>query len=108
MADFILTQNDTFPPIRGTCLDENGDPVNLTGASVRFIMQPQDSETDTVDAAGVIADADAGIVYYDWQAADTAVAGSFFAEFEVTYSTGKVETFPRAEPLVILIRADLA
>jgi hypothetical protein len=107
MVDYTITQNDTYPPIRGVCKDEDGDPVNLAGASVRFIMQPSGEEADTVNAAGSVEDEAGGVVSYSWQVGDTAEPGIYCAEFEVTHSGGGIETFPRHAPLAIRIRAEL-
>lgn len=52
--------------------------------------------------------ADAGSVKYVWTATDTATAGSFQAEFEVTYTNGAVETFPNDQSISIVITEDLA
>jgi hypothetical protein len=61
-----------------------------------------------VDRAAVIVTPADGTVRYDWQAGDTAPAGRFLAEFEVTYSDGAIETFPNAGALVVRIDPDLA
>lgn len=107
MVDYTITQNDTYPPIRGVVKDENGAVVDLTGATVKFIMQPTDDQTDTVNAAATVEDAVNGIVSYSWQAGDTGVPGMYYAEFEVTHGGGGVETFPRENPLTIRVRAEL-
>lgn len=107
MVDYTITQNDTYPPIRGVCKDEDGVAVDLTGATVKFIMQPTNDETDTVNASAAVEDAPNGVVSYSWQAGDTATEGIYYAEFEVTHSGGGIETFPRESPLSIRVRAEL-
>jgi hypothetical protein len=54
-----------------------------------------------------ITDALGGVVQYDWQSGDTDTAGSYYAEFEVTYNDGAVETFPNNQNLAISIRKEL-
>ncbi|RCU47919.1 DUF2479 domain-containing protein [Haloplanus salinus] len=107
MADFKITQNDTYPAISGTCKDDGGNPVDITGATVRFHLKAPGSETPKVNESASILDAAAGRVAYQWIAGDTDTPGTFFAEFEVTHSDGNPETFP-SDPLVVYIREELA
>lgn len=104
---FHLKQNDTAPAIRGTIKDGNGEVVNLAGASARFLMRTQTGSV-VVDAAAVIVNAAAGIVEYVWQVGDTAIAGLFRAEFEITYSDGSVATFPNVGYIDVQITDDIA
>lgn len=112
--DFVLRSGDTSPSIQRQMTDDDGRPIDLTQASVRFIMTPQYDSTPVIDAAAtVVSDSAAGIaptdgvVRYDWGPTDTAAAGPYRAEFEVTFPTGRVETFPSATTLWIRVRDDL-
>ena len=106
MADYYFVQNDTYPPISGVCADEHGNPIDLTGSSVRFHMRHKDTDELVVDSAALIDTASAGEVVYDWNIGDTATPGAFSAEFEVTYPDGGVETFP-TDALEIYIRPEV-
>ena len=53
-------------------------------------------------------DDDARRVGYAWQTGDTDIPGTFQSEFEVTYSTGEIETFPNDGFLAIEIIDDIA
>lgn len=90
---FIIKRRDTSPIYRGILKDGKGDIVNVTGATVRFHMFDQDGVVK-VDAAAVINAGAAGDVQYEWIADDTDTAGFYDTEFEVTYSGGRIETFP--------------
>ncbi len=105
---FTLKQNDTSPQIAAILQDGDGTAIDLTSATVRFHMRKIGATTASTDAAATIVDADAGSVKYEWVAADTANAGSFQAEFEVTYTNGNVETFPNDQSIAIIITEDLA
>ena len=60
-----------------------------------------------VDAAATIVTAAAGLVRYSWNSGDTDTAGSYQAEFEMTYGDGSIETFPNSSNIQIDIMADL-
>jgi hypothetical protein len=105
---FTIKQNDTSPQIGATLQDGDGTAIDLTAATVRFHMKKIGAATASTDAAATIVNANTGSVKYDWVAADTANAGSFQAEFEVTYTNGGIETFPNDQSIAIVITEDLA
>lgn len=100
MADFYLKKNDTSPFIRIQCQDDGGNPVDLSGATAKFLMREVDSDTTKVDSAATITDAANGKVQYEWSSSDTDTAGDFEAEFEITYGDSTVETFPNADSYI--------
>lgn len=103
-----MKTGDTEPGPELTLLDAAGAPVNLTGATVRFIMATSATpRAIVVDAVAVLADAASGRVDYVWGATDTATAGSYVAEVEVTYASGRVQTFPTSGYFDITINEDL-
>ena len=57
--------------------------------------------------ASIVGSASNGIVQYVWTSNDTNQAGSFNAEFEVTFADGSKETFPNEEFLTVVIKPDL-
>ena len=94
MSDtFFIKRNDTAPVFRAILKDGDDVVVDVTGATIRFHMFDQDKVLK-VDSAGSINNGTAGDVQYSWIAADTHTAGFFDSEFEVTYSGGRIETFP--------------
>lgn len=108
MADFTIKQGDTLPPIGATLKDAAGAALDLTGASVRFHMRPGGESAASVDQVCEIVDAAAGKVRYAWQVGDTDAPGSYVAEFEVTFSDGRVLTIPNTTNLKIKIVAQIA
>jgi hypothetical protein len=105
---FTIKQNDDSPSMLATMLDADDEIVPLNGATVRFHMRTLGSRELIVDEAAVVVDAPNGLVRYNWSLADTATAGSFQAEFEVTYADGGVETFPNDSYIAVTIYDDIA
>ena len=101
VTTFHIKQNDTKPSLSVQLLSD-GSAVDLTGAMVKFHMGT------IIDAAATIVNAATGNVKYNWAVGDTATAGKFNAEFEVTFSDGTVETFPNDGYLLINIMEELA
>lgn len=104
MDVFTIKRGDTSPS-----LDYLLDPatVDLTGATVRFSMRNSAGTLvlDRVTASAPVLTV-APKVRYAWSGADTAVAGFYRAEFEVTYAGGAIETFPNFGAIGVLISAD--
>lgn len=87
---FTIKQGDTAPPYAAV-LEVDGVPVDLTGATVKFLMER--NRANVVDAAATIGAGD-GEVSYAWQEGDTDVPGTYLAEWEVTFSDDTIRTFP--------------
>lgn len=102
-----IKQNDTKP--LEVTLTVNRKKINLTGSTVRFSMKPAvvGAGPSVVRQLATIVDALNGDVLYPWTSVDTSVAGIYRAEFEVTDTAGKVETYPTEGYLDIEIVADL-
>lgn len=90
---------DTTPDITGTVTDASG-PVNIFSAtSIRFIAKNGSNPV----IAGVAVKIDDGTVplrgkwKYVWGATDLSISGTWEVEIEVTWSAGKIETFPNAK-----------
>lgn len=97
MSQFSIKSGDTSPDIKVQLLNENRDPKNLqTVSEVRFVMEHAGDDSVVVDDTGSVTDTTDGIVSYSWSDGDTDQAGYHRAEFEITYHSGKVETFPNS------------
>ena len=103
---FRIKQNDTSPSLEATLSDANLVPVNITSATVMQHMKAIGGDV-VLDEQMTITDAEGGVVQYDWQVGDTATVGTYYVEFEVTYSDGSVETFPNTGSLPLVITREL-
>ena len=103
---FSIRQNDTSPSLQALLKDADRNPIDLTGASVRFHMKAVGGAVK-VDAAMTVVDQDNGVVQYDWVTGDTDTVGTYNVEFEVTYSDGAIETFPNKGNLTVNVTKEL-
>ena len=107
METFYIKRGNTSPAIRYAL---SPTTVDLTGATVQFQMRARRPRggAPVIDAVAVVVTA-AGTptVEYHWQAGETANAGEYQAEFEVTYANGKTETFPNDEFILVKIAEDI-
>ena len=114
--DFTLRRGDSASRLQAVLTDSAGDPVTIEGATVLLKLAPIAGGTLTVAAvatvdqvgSGTATDGLMGSVHYDWLAADTANAGLYLGEWEVTYLGGDVETFPNADPFLVHITAGVS
>jgi len=97
MAIFFIKAGDTSPAIQGTLERPAGTPINLTGASVVFVMRKRGADVDTVNAAASLVTPASGVVKYEWQTGDTDDAGTYDAEWKVTFADGTIERVPNTK-----------
>lgn len=101
--DFVIKQNDTAPAF----VYVFRPLVDLTDATVTFTMRSFTGAHIINAAAATIVSAEAGVVSFDFTAAQTKRAGEFVAEFQVTFNDGSVRTYPNDNYLNIMIMDDL-
>lgn len=105
MADFTMKENDLLPEIQYQLTDSAG-PIDLTGATVLFIMSVDEGTPNKVAAAATIVTPSTGMVKYTWAGTDTDTPGTYHAEWEITIS-GKKITVPNDGHISIEILPDL-
>ena len=103
---FSIKQNDTSPSLQATLKDAALDPINLTSANVRLHMKSIDG-TLKIDQPMTVVTPLQGLIQYDWQAGDTDTVGTYYIEFEVTYSDASIETFPNNGSKVVSVVREL-
>lgn len=105
--DWRTKTGDTSPAIEYYLQDYDLEPINLIDASVKFQMKEANSDTVLIDSSATIVDENEGRVKYEWQEGDTDTAGNYHAEWEVTYSDGTIETFPKEKNIIVTIIEDI-
>lgn len=86
MALANAVQNSRRTPQRITWQDEDGDPVNLTGATLTGrIRNLNTSATADIDGDLDIVSASTGVFDWTYGAGDVGTAGDFVVQFVATY-----------------------
>ncbi len=97
-----FTQNDTAPPLSGSCLNGTA-PADLTAASAVVHLEKPDGTV--LSRAADVTDPSSGSWSMAWVAGDLASVGHYIGEVEVTFEGGDVQTFG---PFGFDVRAELA
>lgn len=97
----------TGPAIEATLSDENDKVVDLTGATVTFVMKASFEDTSTLISAVADIDPDptTGVVSYTPTSSDTASRGQFAGYWMVVDRFGVVQFYPTPGYHVIEIGA---
>lgn len=106
MAKVVIKRNDTRTAIRATLLGPDRNPVDLTDATVRFLMADHKG-TVKMDREALVPNAAGGEVWVVFESGDTDTVGLYRAEFEVTFPDGRIETYPNDRFILIQIVPDL-
>lgn len=89
------TQDDVGFVVEDTLKDNKGVVVDLTGATVRYVLWAPGAASAEVDAvASVIAPATNGQVRYTFVAVDTDTSADYMEQWKVTFGGGAVQRFP--------------
>lgn len=108
--DYYIKAGDTGLDLTGIVRDQNGAAKDIAGATVRFHMK---TLAGTAKVAAVATNNQAtggtGAVLYSWAPADIDTPGLYVGEWQITYSSGDVQTFPNDRAgFLIKIEAALA
>lgn len=95
-----IKQGDTRHAIRATLKTVDSVPVDLTGARIVFKMSNR-YEGLAINREAVY-ETD-GKVHFVFEGTETDKAGMYESEFEVTYTDGRVETFPHSGRIQVYI-----
>ena len=87
-----LIKNDKLFDLKIIISDQCNNPVNLTDATILFKMKNVKSSNIIINGACTIINASAGICSYYVLDGDLSTAGIYYAEAQITFSDGKVQT----------------
>lgn len=94
---FLIKRGDTSPSLDVQLQNYLRKPVTtLAGSSIVFSMRNENGTVVVNRSPATLVDAATGTVRYNWLEGDTQYAGTMQGEFEVTFPSGKVETYPKA------------
>lgn len=106
--DFTIAQNDTSPILTDTLSYSNGQPANLTGATLSLVMRSLVSATPvTLTGTAAIVEPIGGKVSYTFSAKDTATVGQFSASWEVVLGGGAKMRWPTVGYIWISVEESL-
>ena len=105
MKIIYLKRGDTARKITDT-LSLDGQPIDLTGATVVLVWAPARLATQR-KAATIVSDPTTGIVSYVPSADDVATAGVVRIEWEITFADQSVLTVPTLDEIILRILPDL-
>lgn len=112
---FKIVQNDTAPSLISV-LRDNNKPIDLSGFDNVFFYVEDKYQRVVIedDARGNVGEGRVGVlddkrgkVEYVFDSDDTSDAGTYYAEWQVIYQDGSVETFPTDGKIEIKITEEI-
>lgn len=101
---FYIKRGDTSPKLVYT-LEK---VASLVGATAVFNMRPVTARgADRIERAAATIEDTGGVLGFAFTEPQTAVAGVYHGEFEVTYGDSTIETFPNTGYITVKVHADL-
>lgn len=107
VSDFVIKQGDTLPILLDSLTYSDDSAVDLTGASVNFVMRSQTAATPVINTTATIVSAAAGTVSYTFTEANSATVDLYMGNWTVTFSGGAQMTFPTVGYLSISVEENL-
>jgi hypothetical protein len=107
MPDLTLKAGDTFPPLV-TTLEENGGPLDLTGAGTVTMRMASSSVSMTDLVCTIVGAPTNGVVEYEWDAGDTDTPGTYKVDFLINFGSGNLQSAPNDSEKEIVIRPAVA
>lgn len=106
---FVIKRGDTLPNLPFQIFQPDGiTPQSLAAATaINIVVAKKTDNSLAFKKPCTITDAPNGIGIYNWDPVDTATAGDFKYEFEITWNTGDIQTVPVDASFDLTIGADL-
>lgn len=119
-ADYVINRGDLWPPLKTTLQVKNEttgkwEALNLENPKAikvtLYAVATAADGTTTQEIHGVckiVGTGAEGKIEYEWEAGDTATAGTYRLQFEVEWTGGKPQTVPNGGYKILEIQPDLA
>lgn len=102
MPEVRMKSGDRLPILRMQLADSSGAAVDLTGATVSFVMGPRGGGLMTLTGVASVVTAASGVVEFAWGVGDLASAGVYEAEWRATWVNGR-QTVPTSGYVIIVV-----
>lgn len=102
-----MKRYDTRNAVKAILKTPKGKPVDLTGATVQFVMLKYSNKKVVANREATIIDPLTGSVCFAFEREETSELGLMQAEFKVTYMDGETETFPNSGYITIIFEKEL-
>jgi hypothetical protein len=99
-----VKEGDTGALFTATLKDNTGAVVNLTGATVNFVMALPNATPKINAAAVIVGTPTLGQVSYTTGATDLNAVGTYFVEWKVTFAGGQIQRFPGDGEDMVVVR----
>jgi len=86
--DFYIKQGDTLPIFAVQLLDDNGNPIDMSGSTVQLWVEGLGVNPKVMTIY------DDAVVMYKFSSEETKNFGTYLAEIKVLFSNGDIITLP--------------
>lgn len=102
--DFYRRKGDREPHIYSTLTEADGTILNLTGATVEFVVYKPGKADPVIATGATIVNPATGEVRYEWSEADAAdMEGLYYAYWRIILPTTRTVTVPNHKYLLLMI-----
>lgn len=107
-ADFTIGQGDTSPVLVDTLTYTNGQPANLTGATIELVLRTLNAERPLrLTGTAAVTEPVGGKVSYTFTQQDTATPGEYMASWEIILGGGAKMRWPTEGYISVWIEESL-
>jgi hypothetical protein len=104
----IYIKQGNLLPIVDQVLYDSAGPVNLASATVNFVAKNPATGSVQINSSCSVLTATAGRVQYNYTTADVSMAAVYNAEFQVSFTGSKYESFPNDGYLKFVVASKLS
>lgn len=102
MATQSMIRGDTIPDLQATLTGEVGGVVTAAPLNTAQSILAIANQRGTVLFSRAVTGNASGVINMQWQTGDTLLTGPIFVDFQVTWTSGRIETFRSAVVVDVL------